>query len=309
MVEETSDKEENTGNSVSIPVSSNIEVLDCRRSKTSSTQSTGSIVSAPASSILETPNSSRIRSSTTPSNQKAVQLEINVQKDRHEKIVLIDNIKDPKLFTDSQEILREIKKYSDIQIDYAYQLARGGIAIHVKSIEDRDLLFQKLTPESFGGGKKHFPLVEKPSFIFVKGVDTSYHHTELVNSLLTKGLHIQSARRLLNRDTGRPTQTIKISCDSTVAEKLVKEVELSVNGKKCAFEKARSISIIRCYRCQKFGHISRNCKNSPKCVCCGGGHQGDKCDDPPKCANCSGPHPAHSSTYPTFPTYYANLTK
>ena len=191
VVEETSDKEGNTGNSVSIPDSCNsAEVLNCTRSKTSSTSSTGSIVSVPASSILETPNSSRSRSSTTPSNQKAVQLEINVQKDRHEKIVLIDNIKDPKLFTDSQEILREIKKYSDIQIDYAYQLARGGVAIHVKSIEDRDLLFQKLTPESFGGGKKHFPLVEKPSFIFVKGVDTSYHHTELVNSLLTKGLHI-----------------------------------------------------------------------------------------------------------------------
>ena len=48
VVEETRDKKEKKGNSVSTPVSSNSEVLNCARNKISSTPSPGKIVSAPA---------------------------------------------------------------------------------------------------------------------------------------------------------------------------------------------------------------------------------------------------------------------
>ncbi len=53
---------------------------------------------------------------------------------------------------------------------------------------------------------------------------------------------------------------------------------------------------LRCYKCQKYGHIADGCKGKQKCGKCGGEHEYGKCEDGAeiKCANCGG---AHMVTY------------
>lgn len=56
--------------------------------------------------------------------------------------------------------------------------------------------------------------------------------------------------------------------------------------------------VIRCYNCQRFGHVAGQCKNtSPVCARCGENHKVENCEsaeDKRKCSNCGG---EHSSAY------------
>ena len=51
---------------------------------------------------------------------------------------------------------------------------------------------------------------------------------------------------------------------------------------------------VRCYKCQRFGHISKNCRGKQICPFCGDNHSFDKCQnrDNKKCSNCGGSHSA-----------------
>jgi len=47
----------------------------------------------------------------------------------------------------------------------------------------------------------------------------------------------------------------------------------------------------RCYQCQRYGHIARQCPSQPACGRCAGSHSPGQCNSAPKrCVNCGGPH-------------------
>ena len=52
---------------------------------------------------------------------------------------------------------------------------------------------------------------------------------------------------------------------------------------------------IRCFSCQKFGHLSKNCNKPPACANCGSiEHDFNSCQQPSKCLNCDQEHPSSS---------------
>ena len=59
---------------------------------------------------------------------------------------------------------------------------------------------------------------------------------------------------------------------------------------------------IRCFRCQKFGHISKNCRGKQKCPLCSQNHSFDECRniENKKCTNCGGSHSAGFKGCPVF---------
>jgi len=57
---------------------------------------------------------------------------------------------------------------------------------------------------------------------------------------------------------------------------------------------------LRCFKCQKFGHSSRLCRNDAVCHRCGGKHTEENCNNAAKCINCSGPHGASSRECPVW---------
>lgn len=82
----------------------------------------------------------------------------------------------------------------------------------------------------------------------------------------------------------------------------------------------------QCHRCQRFGHGSRNCSLTPKCVKCGAAHLTDECSLPKKaglevennaerhkrnvkCANCQGNHTANYRGCKVRKTYLEELEK
>ncbi|XP_035984310.1 uncharacterized protein LOC118557929, partial [Fundulus heteroclitus] len=51
---------------------------------------------------------------------------------------------------------------------------------------------------------------------------------------------------------------------------------------------------IRCFVCQRMGHVAKECKGKMRCARCGGSHEYGKCDKDAKvkCCNCGGEHSA-----------------
>ncbi len=51
---------------------------------------------------------------------------------------------------------------------------------------------------------------------------------------------------------------------------------------------------LRCYKCQKCGHVAAVCRGKQRCARCGGEHEYGKCGQEvnPKCCNCGGDHSA-----------------
>lgn len=51
---------------------------------------------------------------------------------------------------------------------------------------------------------------------------------------------------------------------------------------------------IRCYKCQRYGHVAAICKGKQRCGKCEGEHQYGECSDKDKlkCCNCGGEHSA-----------------
>lgn len=56
----------------------------------------------------------------------------------------------------------------------------------------------------------------------------------------------------------------------------------------------------RCYNCQRFGHLAKNCRGTRRCKICAEDHDHKDCKSirQPKCANCNGPHTASFSGCP-----------
>lgn len=52
----------------------------------------------------------------------------------------------------------------------------------------------------------------------------------------------------------------------------------------------------QCFRCQRFGHVSKNCNMDPRCVQCSLVHEMGQCtkqpEEQPVCVNCGENHPA-----------------
>ena len=147
--------------------------------------------------------------------------------------------------------------------------------------------------------------IEKPNkAVIIKRVPTDIDDSEIALSIQNHhSFEDVKATRFIKRDQTK-LETVKINFKTVDdAEKALNEGLFidSLFYKPTRFEQ-RTLTIIRCFNCQKFGHISSNCKSNQTCGHCSGNHSYNQCSktEPPKCANCHGNHPADSTYCPTY---------
>ena len=93
----------------------------------------------------------------------------------------------------------------------------------------------------------------------------------------------------------RPTNTVILSFNTQTPPKYIT----------VGFERVSVAMYIpnplRCFKCQRYGHGSNNCKNQLACARCGTqGHNDSSCKQEEKCVNCGGHHMASSRDCPKW---------
>jgi len=58
---------------------------------------------------------------------------------------------------------------------------------------------------------------------------------------------------------------------------------------------------LRCFKCNRYGHVANYCKGKERCSNCGGDHSWKNCDSPNKrCPNCKGNYSAANTACPPY---------
>lgn len=145
--------------------------------------------------------------------------------------------------------------------------------------------------------------------VVIKGIPTDYSVDEIKTELLARNFEVQLIRRF--GPTDKPMPICLVILSGTNAKDIYELTELFYL--KIIIESFKKTGPSQCHSCQKFGHGSKNCGNSPRCVKCAGTHNTSECtktrDQPPTCANCNGAHTANFRGCPSYSEIIKKFTK
>ena len=142
----------------------------------------------------------------------------------------------------------------------------------------------------------------------MKNVDHNIDLKELERNLISRNIVVNSITRLVDFKLGKPTKVIKIETDFESCEKVVSKSFIVINTIRCPVERRKFEPVVRCYGCQAFGHIRKNCQLQLRCERCGGPHEKNNCQQAEKCVNCNSNHSASSKLCEAYISRYECLT-
>ena len=179
-------------------------------------------------------------------------------------IVIVDNIKDAQNLKSSKSIKQKLDQHPEFQeVDFAYSLPRGGVAIHFNSEEKAIDVLKKWPGSVFSKTEKPHQTSGKVSCStgFIKNIDTRLSDNQLRGFFDSAGCKIKEVRKVFHRHSGKPMPIRKVSFESE--SDLRKAIELQypfrLNGKQAFCEKEEKFKVVRCFSCHRFNHIAANC--------------------------------------------------
>ncbi|KAL4085182.1 hypothetical protein QTP88_027041 [Uroleucon formosanum] len=145
--------------------------------------------------------------------------------------------------------------------------------------------------------------------VVLKGVPTNVSTDELKTELEARNFEVQLIRRFGTAEKLMPICLVTLS--GTNAKDIY---ELSdIFFLKIVVESYKKTGPSQCHTCQRFGHGSQNCGNTPRCVKCAGTHRTSDCtktrDQEPTCINCNGSHTANYRGCPSYVQVASIFTK
>lgn len=178
----------------------------------------------------------------------------------------------------TEAIKREIGK-----INHATFLGNGKLLIFANSEEQRDTILKKSTLNKIKI-TSHIPGAATRARGVITGIPVSVSMEEIKESLSRYA--IVDAKRLTKGKERIDSMSILLS----FSKELPQKVQMGY-----MFYPVREYipPPLRCFKCQRFGHVASQCRGKMRCVKCGGEHQYGECViDVLKCCNCGGPHSA-----------------
>ena len=121
-------------------------------------------------------------------------------------------------------------------IEFAYPLAKGGVAVHFKDSYQAEEAINNWPGKVFGEKESaHCPRGNSGSKVgFAKDVDTRYCKQQILQILKDKGCTVNDVKRMFHRNTSRPMPVVKIFRESheDLIDTINTELGLKFFGKK-----------------------------------------------------------------------------
>ena len=122
----------------------------------------------------------------------------------------------------------------------------------------------------------------------ISNIPLDISEEELFSEL--KKQNVVSVKRLRRRENGKLIQSKSVLITFSGLQ-LPNEVKMGFE----LFTVRQFVApVLRCHKCQNFGHVEEKCRGKLRCVRCGEGHEFKDCKEKEnrKCARCGGPHSA-----------------
>ncbi|GBO09324.1 hypothetical protein AVEN_2999-1, partial [Araneus ventricosus] len=234
----------------------------------------------PQSSSSAAPSYANALKRIPPSKRKAKNISLVFAKDKDTsseevKETLLKALAPSKIKTG----IRNVKK-----------LAKGGVAIECDTAKGTESILQEINSNEKlrSAFEAKMPAKRLPRLI-IYDVDETVDKTEFINILVNqnngiKEQDIKSSFKLKSRQAGK---------SHWVIEAHPKAFHSLLRRRKIYFEwhmlsLREFLRPTRCYKCNRFGHISTNCQNAETCPQCGEeGHKQPDCKSEAKCINCT----------------------
>ena len=217
-----------------------------------------------------------------------------IQKNREEKLArTIIVLKPQQHVNNSSEIRKEFnRKFPDIALTLAVPTASGSVRLEFQNNNTRNEVAKEWGLDSFGGNSGVRSPTAQPTIGIIKKVE---ENTEDITEAIQQrypGTELDFFRR-----NGQLTGTVKVIFKAHSSyDRAMNDGGLKICGAKYNLEQYLSKpKVIRCYKCQNYGHIAPKCRaKESRCgICCQAGHQSNQCTSKPtnpKCLHCKGDH-------------------
>ena len=209
-------------------------------------------------------------------------------------------------FRDSTKIRRTIAKLLHLKkVVYAFTTARGNTHLEFLTVEEADIVLESWNPDFFGGDSATRKANNKTNehSALIRGVPLKLDNNEVAQHLDNNFPGIK-ARRFV-KAVKLALQTVELSFPSKLL--YVKDISDGILLDALFYQPVefvqQGIRIIRCYKCQTFGHMSSNCHSKESCKHCADEHSVAKCTNKDKQAkynNCKGNHEADDAYCPAY---------
>ncbi len=163
----------------------------------------------------------------------------------------------------------------------------NGIAVHCYN-SAQALKIKQLSSLGEWSIKVEFPKSEVQSRGVIRGMSLDVSDEEILECCKSKG--VVAVRRLKRKMEGKWVDCQAV-CLTFSKKVLPSEI---VIGFEVYRVRPYVDQVVRCFQCQRIGHMAKSCKGSVRCVRCGEGHKVEECPESNKikCCRCGENHSA-----------------
>ena len=199
----------------------------------------------------------------------------------------------------SRDIRREFNKnHNGVIIKHCRLTASGSITIEFEDEESAKTVHSNWSTNYFGGNKGMKLPGESNTVGIIKHVYDELSEQEMRDDLMNHyPEEIEECEFFKRKSDNSFMGLIKIVCKSRVSLlKIIDEKVKLCNQRYLVEEYKRKARVIKCNKCQGWGHVHRYCGKSAKCGKCAGNHETITCNITSgfKCAHCDKNHKAGS---------------